>query len=156
MIREISVSELSLIRAALRAVQGLHHQNRADRFRDPETCVEEMIGSISRLMVAEGLRVLVWEHDGTCVGFLGFEIVESPQHAFWKAVRFGHLHHISVLPAYQRQGIGLALIAAMKEHLRAADVSRWEVSYWSFNTASAALMARAGAVPMWCKVEANI
>ncbi len=90
------------------------------------------------------------------VGFLSYNILDLPQRPFKEANRMGHLHHIAILPAYQRQGFGTKLVEQMKSELVLKQITRWIVSYWCFNKASAALMARAGATPYQIYAEGHV
>lgn len=94
--------------------------------------------------------------DGADLGYLVFEVQSRPGTALTLPEWRGFLHHIAVAPGARRQGVGLALIEAMKTRLRAEGIPRWATSYWLFNQASAGLMAKAGAAPGWAFADAQL
>ena len=63
------------------------------------------------------------------------------------------LHHIAVQEAWQRMGVGKALIARMKANVCAKDITTIATTYAPFNDASAALMAGMGLLPVLTVAE---
>lgn len=136
-------------------VQDLHAAARPDLFRsgaDPS----EVAGYFASWLVRPGMTALIACAAGQDLGYLLFEVQDRPGDCLTKAEKRGILHHIAVIGTARRRGIGSALIAAMCGRLQAAGVRRWTTSYWTFNDASAALMAKAGATPAYVVAEAAI
>ena len=103
-----------------------------------------------------GTLLLARDAGGTVIGYLLWTITERVENAFRHAEREGLLDQICVAPAARRQGIAQALIAVMKDQMRAAGLERWAVTYWNFNSASAALMESAGVRPGHIRAEGHL
>src|SRR5262249_4461993 len=58
-----------------------------------------------------------------------------------------YVDHISVLPAYQRQGIGRQLLKTVLDRATSLGFDRVSLDTWTFNTAAKALFASAGFEP---------
>lgn len=144
MIREISPEEAAELVPLNILVQNLHASHRPDIFPadpDPEALAAHLAGMLAR----PGVFALVWGRPA--LGYVLCELQDLPGDPLRNAQRRGMLHHISVAPEAQRQGIGLKLVEAAKARFREAGAARWAVPYWAFNGPSAALMAKAGAQP---------
>ena len=73
--------------------------------------------------------------------------MEKPETALRKPHKEGHIHHISVEPAYRRKGVGRALASQAVKALRRLEADRITVGYWTFNEPSRALFASLGFEP---------
>ncbi len=155
MIRSIASDEAALLVPLCEVVQDLHRQHRPDIFTPP-AADGDVIAYFKDWMNRPGVTVLLAEQGGLAVGYLLFEVQERPGTALSQPMQRGFLQHIAVLPDWQRQGIGRALIARMKDLLRQEGVGRWATSYWCFNAASAALMEQAGATPAYIVADAPL
>lgn len=105
--------------------------------------------SALRSMVADamtaGAQILVYRTAGVPRGYLMWQHVERPASALEIAGRHALLDHIHVEPIWRRRGLASRLIARFEEDSRAQGCSGWVVKVHAFNTASKALMRRAGA-----------
>lgn len=132
----------------MRAVQDLHVAHVPERFHsdasdtDLRAFLTEWLGreAIAGFVARDG--------HGTALGYAIAEIHTRAASPFQHAMQFGELHHISVAEAAQRNGIGRALIQAVKAHLRSNGVGTLRAVHYGFNTASAALMEAEGMVAM--------
>ena len=89
-------------------------------------------------------------------GYLICEIERHPTSPLTPDRNRVTLHHISVLPRYQRQGIAQALIRAMRDLARTKGVTRIATTYASFNGPSAALMDAVGLRPVTILAEGQV
>lgn len=136
-------------------VQDLHAAMRPDLFRSGAS-VPEVASYFASWLGRPGIHVLVATEDGRDLGYALFEKQARPGDCLTMPERRGILHHVAVIAAARRRGVGMALIGAMRDRLAAEGVTRWTTAYWSFNAASAALMAKAGAVPAYVVAEAAV
>lgn len=151
MIQDLDACELDEILPLSAAVQALHATQHPDRF--PQTVPPEDARAFFAGRLARGATILVWREDGKAIGYALFEIEDRAGGPFRFPERIGKLDQISVAPGAQGRGIGTALIAAMRARLADAGIARWTATYWGFNAASAATMARAGAAPQVIRVD---
>lgn len=137
-------------------VQRLHAAERPDIFRpDPHPLdVEALFRDL--LQRPTHFALVAVAEDGTDIGYALCEILDTAPDALTFARRRGVLHHIAVQPHARRQGVGLALIAASVERFRGGGAKEWTTSYHSFNTASAALMRKAGLTVTILRAEARL
>lgn len=136
-------------------VQDLHAAMRPDLFRSGAPA-PEVASYFASWMGRPGIHVLVAAEDGRDLGYALYELQARPGDCLTMPEQRGILHHIAVIEAARRRGIGMGLIGAMRDRLAAEGVRRWTTSYWSFNAASAALMTKAGARPAYVVAEAAV
>lgn len=79
---------------------------------------------------------LAWEEEGRIVGFVG-----AFHHAAWRA---GHVYTVNVHPDLRGKGLGLRLMAACEERLRALGMRRCVLEVNVDNKAAIALYERGG------------
>ncbi len=145
-IRQIDEGEAALLVPLNAVVQAVHVAARPDVFHG-DADADEVAGHFAGQLAQPGWFALIHEEGGVALGYVLAEVQRVERNAMNQARVRGFLHHVAVLPAAQRRGIGLALIEAAKARFRAEGASVWAVSYWGWNEASAALMARAGVLP---------
>lgn len=109
-----------------------------------------------RTILNDSGHLLICKEDGQALGYLLWTVAARPANPFRHAERMGLLDHIAVTHTARRQGIGLSLINAMKDAMRAEGLTGWAVTYWNFNKASAALMERTGATPAHVRAEGSV
>ena len=68
------------------------------------------------------------------VGYIYAEIRDQPENSFRYAVRFIHIHHISIRPAYRQRGYGECLVRQVLALAQEKGLSRITLDVWSFNT----------------------
>lgn len=144
MIRQISPEEAAELVPLNIVVQNLHAAHCPETYpADPDPAA--LAAHLAAMLARTGVFALAW--GAPPLGYVLAEVQDIPGDPLRHARRRGMIHHLSVAASARRQGIGLALIEAAKERFRAAGAAQWVVTYRSFNVASAALMAKAGATP---------
>jgi aminoglycoside 3-N-acetyltransferase I len=93
------------------------------------------------------VHALAHETDAPLTGYLIYEIETRPSTPMRRGETRAILHVISVDATHRGQGVGSALIQAMRAELDPEAVQTIATTYATFNTPSAALMARAGFEP---------
>lgn len=136
-------------------VQDLHAAMRPDLFRTGATSAE-IASYFAGWLGHPGIHVLLAVEGGNDVGYLLFELQDRQGDCLTMPEKRCILHHIAVAETARRKGVGTALIDAMRQRARQKGVTRWTTSYWTFNAASEALMAGAGARPAYVVAEAPV
>ncbi|MFS4580314.1 N-acetyltransferase family protein [Phaeobacter sp. C3_T13_0] len=91
--------------------------------------------------------------QGSVMGYMIYGIEERPAIPVRTGETRAMLHHIAVADCWQRMGVGTALIMDMKRAVAAKGINVIATTYAPFNTASAALMARMGLLPVMVTAE---
>ncbi len=127
-------------------VQAIHAAKDPERYvADPDP--DEVAIFLQRWLETPGMHALVAGSRADPIGYTIFEIESRAGNIFRKADRIGMLHHLGVDANVRRQGIGSALIRAVKARVHAAGADTLWTGYAAFNTASAAVMASEGLLP---------
>lgn len=79
-------------------------------------------------------QTLVFELAGAVVGYIYFQILASE----------GYVRHVIVHPEHRARGLGLRMMSAVAERLRAAGCTRWRLNVKPDNAAALALYHRVG------------
>lgn len=77
--------------------------------------------------------VLVAIISDTVAGYLWCEERSAPASVYRHATRTGYINHISVDPAYRRNGLGRALVEQAFAELKVRGANRIGVDHWAFN-----------------------
>ncbi len=149
-----NAADIPAILPLVAEVQTLHANALPGRFAQSPDQGEllEFFGTILK----DSGHLLICKEEDQALGYLLWTIAARPANPFRHAERMGLLDHIAVTNPARRQGIGLSLINTMKAAMRADGLTGWAVTYWHFNTASAALMAKAGAIPAHIRAEGTL
>jgi GNAT superfamily N-acetyltransferase len=84
------------------------------------------------------------EVDGVAVGYAYAELQEWPETPFTRAREMIYLHHISVRPAHRRQGVGSALMGAVRDAATGAGITPIVLDVWTFNEEARTFFRRRG------------
>ncbi len=155
-IRPIAPDEADLLLPLLLQLHALHAEARPTHHRlgpDPEQVLPFLRDWLSG---KETTALVAFAPDGAALGYLIVEIETRDPTPLRPPQQRGMLHHIAVDQGARRLGIGSALLDAMKAHLRAHGVTRVVAIYATFNTASAALMRKAGLAPFNIIAEGEV
>jgi aminoglycoside 6'-N-acetyltransferase I len=137
-------------------VQSLHAAERPDVFHAKTD--SDAVAALFRTLLADPghFALIAVSDDGVDRGYALCEITRTAPDALTLGRHRGVLHHIATMPAVRRQGVAMALIAEAKRRFRAAGATEWTTSYHAFNTASAALMRKAGLAVTVLRAEAPL
>jgi GNAT superfamily N-acetyltransferase len=146
-IRQIDGADAACILPLLDQVQAIHVEAHPDHYRD-DYDGEEVLAWLRDWLSSEGTTALVaFAPEGSALGYLIFEVEARALSPLKHAQRWGMLHQIAVDQAWRRAGVGSALIGEMKARLRDQGIDQVRTVYAAFNSASAALMHKAGLKP---------
>ena len=146
LIRRIDPSEAALLVPLNAGMQRLHAARRPDIF-PAEANAAAVTAHFAETLARPGWFALLAEADGAVIGYALCEVQRIEAHALHHARTRGFLHHVAVAEAARRRGVGLALVQAVRARFLAEGSTVWATSYWAWNDASAALMAKAGLRP---------
>ncbi|KAE9627647.1 GNAT family N-acetyltransferase [Parasedimentitalea maritima] len=137
-------------------LQGLHelHVTHQPKRHLTNPCANELESWLGEWLAGEGMVALGAESpQGSLLGYLIYQIEHREALPVRDAETRAVLHHIAVQEAWQRMGMGKALMSEMKTRVSAQNVKVISTSYAPFNAASAALMSGMGLEPVLTVAE---
>ncbi len=130
-IRYAAREDLPQVNELRSQVNRLHAEGRPDIFR-PGFC-EELRERVYAEFEGEDSDVIVAVSGGTVCGFLIAQYIRRLESAYCHPREFYRVEEFGVSPAYQRQGIGTALIAFCREEAEKRGFTKMELDVWEFN-----------------------
>jgi shikimate dehydrogenase len=114
------------------ALQAYHAEAHPSFFKQPSahTFPPAMVRDI---LAKPSNIVFLAEIGGTALGYLYADTMPAQETAMTFPLERLWIHHISVEPNFQRQGIGKALIDAAKSYARSQGIRTLALSVWAFN-----------------------
>jgi ribosomal protein S18 acetylase RimI-like enzyme len=88
--------------------------------------------------------IFLAEAEAEAAGYAYAEVIRQAETSFRHAYEMVYLHHISVRPAHRRQGVGSALIEAVRAAAAELGITLLGADVWSFNDAARAFFRRHG------------
>lgn len=146
LIREAIEADMPRVCALNDIVQRLHADQRPDIYRWPAEA-EGRLAILEKARLDPAWRLWVADAGDDLRGYLATELMEKSETALRKPHTEGHIHHISVDPAFHRQGVGSALAMQAIAALKDQRADRITVGYWAFNSPSEALFRTHGFQP---------
>jgi ribosomal protein S18 acetylase RimI-like enzyme len=127
-------------------VQAIHAEALPWRFKPPGPDSFPPSAAAELLAKPETI-VLVAEMESLPVGYAYAEVMRLPETPFRHAYDVVHVHHISVRLQNRRQGVGDALIAAMRSAADEIGIALLTLDVWTFNDGARAFFRRQGFKP---------
>jgi len=117
-------------------------------------CARDLETWLGQWLQGEDIHALAAESpQGAILGYLIYQVEHRAALPVRPAETRAMLHHIAVQQAWQRMGVGKALMAAMKARVREQGITVIATTYTPFNAASAALMSGMGLEPVLTVAE---
>lgn len=85
----------------------------------------------------DGLRLLLAKRDGETVGYALIRVIDRPATLYTRPRFFLQVEEICVDARFRRQGIGRALIEAVRKEAKALGYPRVVLDVWAFNEEAA-------------------
>jgi ribosomal protein S18 acetylase RimI-like enzyme len=148
-VRRAEAGDAELVSRLNADVHAVHAAGMPERFRPPgpgtfpPPMVCDLLGRTDTLMFLAYAGAVP-------VGYVYAQVMRRPENAIRYAAPMVYIHHISVSPDYRGQGIGKALLGAVRAAVRAAGreagIGRVELDVWMFNDAARSFFRRQGFV----------
>jgi ribosomal-protein-alanine N-acetyltransferase len=151
-VRLAAEADAALLSSLNADVQALHAQVLPWLFKPPgpETFTP---ADASALLAKPSNLIFVAEVGSDAAGYAYAEVVPRAETPLRYAFEEVHLHHLSVRPAWRRQGIGEALVDAVRQAAGQRGIALLTLSVWSFNETARAFFRQQGFAPymerMW-------
>jgi ribosomal protein S18 acetylase RimI-like enzyme len=142
-IRLATPQDAEIISALNEEIQKLHAEALPHLFKppSPETFPAKLV---RQLLADPTTSIFIAYSSGTPVGYIYTQIIRRKETSLFYAYDRLYIHHISVNQAYQRHGVGQALLQAAVGLAREHGISTLALDVWSFNTQAQAFFASQG------------
>ena len=128
-IRRATPDDAALLRELNREVQSLHAAAWPRRFKAP---VRDETPFTAMLAEPEA-QTFIAEVGGEPAGYCYVTVQRRPENPFTTASITAYIDQIAVLSAYQRHGVGAALIERAKARANELAADRLALDVWEFN-----------------------
>lgn len=155
LIREAGEADMPRICALNDVVQRLHADHRPDLYRWPAE-PEGRLAILYKALTEPAWRLWVADAGGDLHGYVATELMDKAETALRKPHTEGHIHHISVDPAFHREGVGSALAKQAIAGLTEQRADRITVGYLAFNKPLQALFDSLGFEPASVYAELGV
>lgn len=155
-IRRASANDAEIVSALNSEVQQVHADLLPDLFKPPsaETFPATLV---HQLLTDPTTYIFIGYLDGEPAGYIYAQIIRRAENSLRYASERLYIHHISVKQAYQRHGVGEALIQAVVGLAKEQGISTMALDVWSLNTKARAFFAAQGFTTynenMWLHLE---
>jgi len=150
-IRSAVIGDEELLAKLNGFVQEVHLERRPDDFK--RTTIPELAAWYGSLLRTSTARMWIAEDAGLPVGYILAIVHQRSENPFCPDRHWCELDQIAVDPKYRRQGIGRALVLRAIAEVRVDGIREIEVTSWSFNRETHALLRRLGFVPKTIRFE---
>jgi GNAT superfamily N-acetyltransferase len=145
-VRQADAADAAIISLLNADVQAVHAAALPWRFKPPSA--DTFPPAAAAALLAEPANLIfIAELDSVAGGYAYAEHIRRPESSAQYAYEMIYLHHISVRPAHRRNGLGRALIEALRAAAEERGVSLLALDVWSFNEEARAFFARRGFTP---------
>jgi diamine N-acetyltransferase len=145
-VRRAGEADAAIVSALNDDVQAVHAAALPWRFKPPGPDTFPPSAAAAILAKPENL-VFLAELDGAPVGYVYAEIARLPDDPMRPAYDMVYLHHISVRATARRQGVGEALLGAVREAGKAVGIDLLALDVWTFNTSAREFFRKQGFNP---------
>lgn len=118
-------------------------------FKDAALSEADFVDLIARADTVMQVAVI----DDQIAGYTYAQMRRFPETPLTHGYRALHIHHICVDEAFRRQGIGRALVEAVREAGAGQGIARLTADVWDFNAAAKRLFERCGLSPYMVRLD---
>jgi ribosomal protein S18 acetylase RimI-like enzyme len=140
--RRATDADADVLASLNRDVQALHAAALPWRFKPPGA--EKWSAEAAALLRSPNNLVFIGEVDTEGAGYAYAEIIRQPETPLLYARELVYLHHLSVSPAFRRQGLGGALLSAVRSAATSQGISLIALDVWTFNEGARSFFQRHG------------
>jgi GNAT superfamily N-acetyltransferase len=142
-IRRATATDAGLLSTLNADVQAIHAAALPGWFKPPGP--ESFPPAAAAAVIARSDSLVFLAQSGAdAAGYAYAEILRQGETPLRHAYEMVYLHHISVRPAHRRQGVGSALIEAVRSAAGEIGITLLGADIWSFNDAARAFFRRHG------------
>jgi len=145
-VRRATTADAELVSALNADVQALHAAALPWRFKPPGPGTFPPKDAEALLAKSDHLTFIA-EVAGEPAGYASAEIVRRTETSFHHPFAMVHLHHISVRPDHRQQGVGNALLAAVRAAGKEQGITLLSADVYTFNERARAFFRRNGFSP---------
>ena len=123
-------------------IQAIHRAAHPWRFKppSPEQFSRE---HVAKLVSNPNVSIVIASAEGRSAGYAYWEFIQDDETAFTYPDAVLYLHHVSVKPAFRRQGVGTALMRHVQDQAEQRGV-KVVLDVWTVNEEALAFYARLG------------
>ena len=144
-IRQATLGDERTLSDLNRNVQEIHVANRGQYFK-PHVA-RDVADWFGLCLQNPAVQIWIAEESGRAVGYVCVRHCERKEDVYHFAHRWHEIDEIGVHPAFQRTGIGRALVQRVFEEARSKGISEVELCSWSFNESAQRAFQRLGFDP---------
>ena len=154
-VRTATAADADAIARLSADVQAVHAAGLPELFKGPGVAALPAT-MVNALLDIPSVRLLLAELDGIPAGYAYVEIRRRPEDGIRLRRDVVFVHQLSVQPAFQRHGVGRALISAVRTLSEELGVIAVELDVWRFNEPARRFFAQQGFVifneRMWARL----
>ncbi len=117
---------------------------------------DQSIEFLEKTISNDDSDIIVYENDGTVVGFILLQAKERPDFDFMLPGKFCYIMDVIVTEAHRNKGFGTALMNSVKDWAKEQNCSFINLDVLTTNTNAIALYEKLGFIPkaqeMYCKL----
>jgi ribosomal protein S18 acetylase RimI-like enzyme len=144
-VRAATAADADLVAQLNRHVQQVHHDSRPQVFKPVD--VDRTRPMYEARLSDPTVKVFLAFLDTAPAGYVLARVVDQPETALTFGARVVVLDEISVDPTARREGVGRALVNAVKALAADLDIDRIDLSVWRFNDEARAFFESQGFMP---------
>jgi catechol 2,3-dioxygenase-like lactoylglutathione lyase family enzyme/ribosomal protein S18 acetylase RimI-like enzyme len=153
MVRQATTADAELVSALNADVQAIHAAALPERFKPPSS--ESFPPAEAYALLGKPDTFVFLAHiDQEPAGYTYAEVIRRPETSLTSAYEMVHVHHISVGSQYRRNGVGSALLQAVRVCGLERGIPLLTLDIWSFNEGARAFFRRQGfdqyIERLWC------
>jgi GNAT superfamily N-acetyltransferase len=145
-VRRAGPDDADVVSALNADVQAVHAAALPGSFKPPGPDTFPPAAAAALLAQPDNL-VFIAEDAAAAVGYAYAEVCRLPETPFRYAYEMIYLHHMSVRPDHRRQGVGTALLGAVRSAGKDLRIDLLALDVWSFNARARAFFHRHGFAP---------
>jgi ribosomal protein S18 acetylase RimI-like enzyme len=144
-VRSAGTDDAALLGRLNAAVHQVHHDALPLLFKSPnaDAATALFAGQLTR----PEFVIFIADKDGQALGYAMAEEIRRPETALTFAQSALYLHHLAVVSAARRQGVGRLLVTTVQDEARRRTVDEVRLDYWSFNSSAKRFFSALGYMP---------
>ena len=148
-VREAKRKDLDAINELRRQAHEMQTTGRPDIFQKPFS--DALAQQANRMLHDKNGMLFVYTREGTVCGFVYATAENEPASSYWDSRAYCRVQEICVDKSCRGEGIGTALMDAVRAQAKERGCPKLELQVWSFNSGACAFWVKQGFTPyMYC------